>query len=110
MRKFLVFYATLVLLTGSDTLIHRTDEEMFKAAHEVYEDFLFEYRINSTLLGSPTIKTLQGGSRSYTWIARGGKGTPAGIEVIVTRNKFTKPEMILIGNRDDWVPLLGSKR
>lgn len=109
MRKFLIFCTIFALFCGCDTLIHRTDGEMFKAALKVYEDYLFEYGIDSALFGPPTTKTLQEGGRSYKWIAKGSEVRPVGIEVIVTRNKFTKPEMILIGDEDGWKPLVGSK-
>jgi len=82
---------------------------MFKAADKVYEDYLFEYGIDGALFKPPATKTIQGGSRSYKWIANGSERKPVGIEVIVQRNKFTKPEMILIGNTDGWIPLLGTR-
>jgi len=110
MRKFFVLCTIFTVFSGCNTLIHRTDEEMFKAAHKVYEDYLFEYGIDSALFESPITKTLEGGSRSYKWIARGSENKPVGIEVIVTRSKLTKPEMVLIGDADSWRPLVGSKK
>ena len=110
MRKVSVLCTILTFLYGCGTLIHRTDEEMFKAAQKVYEDYLFEYGIDGTLFESPTSKTLGGDNRSYKWIARGTERKPVGIEVIVTRNKLTRPEMILIGDADGWRPLVGSKK
>ena len=110
MRKFFVLFVIFAFFPGCDALIHRTDEEMFKAANKVFEDYLFEYRNDSALFGSPITKTLPEGNRSYKWIVKGSERKPVGIEVVVTINKFTKPEMILIGNTDDWVPLLGTKR
>ncbi len=110
MRKLFIICAIFAFFSGCSNLIYRTDEEMFKAAHKVYEDYLFEYGIDGALFMSPTTKTFQDGSRSYKWIARGSESRPVGIEVIVTKNKFTKPEMILIGDADGWIPLVGSKK
>jgi hypothetical protein len=78
---------------------------MFDAACEVYNNYLVEYRIDSALFLSPTIKTLPNEDRSYKWIAKSA-GSIAGIEVIVTKTRGTKPEMILIGGMDAWRPLL----
>ena len=110
MRMFVILCVIFAFFSGCDTLIHGTDEEMFKAANKVFEDYLFEYRIDSALFGSPVTKTLQEGNTSYKWIVKGSERKPVGIEVVVTINKFTKPQMILIGNTDDWVPLLGTRR
>ena len=108
-RRFVVALAMVALLAGCETHKYRTEEQMLKAAHKVYEDYLFEYGIDSALFASPKIETLQNGNRSYTWIARGSDGIPVGIEVIVTRIKGTKPQMVLIGDADAWFPLVGSK-
>ena len=89
---------------------HEALERLFKGAREVYEDYLSEYGIDRALFSSPTIETHKNGNRSYKWIARGSEGIPVGVEVIVAKIKGTKPEMILIGDTDAWLPLVGSKR
>ncbi|MEW5802482.1 MAG: hypothetical protein AB1847_10325 [bacterium] len=109
MKRILVIGAVVVLLASCTIQGDRTDAEMFEAANEIYQDYLFEYGIDSALFSSPTIETRQNGIRSYKWIAIGSKGTTVGVEIIVKKMKGTKPEMILIGDTDAWLPFVGSK-
>jgi hypothetical protein len=83
---------------------------MFDDSNEVYLDYLFEYGIDSTLFSPPVVRNLPNEDRSYKWIATGAHNVPVGVEVIVKRNNNVKPEIILIGDTDAWLPLVGSKK
>jgi hypothetical protein len=105
----LIIFVAIIIAGGCTTQRSRSDKEMFDISNEVYQDYLFEYGIDSALFSSPVVRNQPNGSISYKWTAKGAHDVPVGIEVIVSRNKDTKPEMILIGHADDWFPLVGSK-
>jgi hypothetical protein len=108
-KNNIIMFAVVALLFGCTTNQYRTDAEMFATANEIYRDYLFEYGIDSDLFSSPITKELSNGNKSYKWVAMGASNLPIGVEVIVAKSKKTKPEMILIGNTDAWLPLVGSK-
>lgn len=109
MRRIIRICAVLALLTGCTIPGDRTDTEMFEAANEVYQDYLFEYGIDSLLFQYQAIEARQDGTKSYKWIATSAKGGPVGVEVVVSKMKSKKAEMILIGDTDAWLPFVGSK-
>jgi hypothetical protein len=106
MKKLLIIGIIIELLAGCTV---RTDAEMLEAANKVYQDYLFEYGIDGSLFSQPIIITREGGAKSYKWLAIGSEDNPAGIEVVVPKMKGAKPEWFLIGNKDAWLPLIGSK-
>lgn len=83
---------------------------MLESAKKVYQNYLFEYGIDSKLFSLPIVEDRQDGTRSYKWLAIGTEGNPAGVEVLVTKTKGTKPEWILIGTKDAWLPLVNTKK
>ncbi len=109
MNKLIEISAVIVLLAGCTTQSDRSDKEMFEIANEMYQDYFFEYGIDSKLFAAPIIESRQNGLKSYKWIAMDFKRVPIGVEVVVPKKKSTKPEMILIGNTDAWLPFVGSK-
>ena len=109
LNKLFIIVIIMELLAGCTIQQDRSDAEMLAAANEVYQDYLFEYGIDSALFSSPIVKTRPNGDKSYKWMAKGLGGTPVGVEVIVEKINNKKPEMILIGDTDVWLPLIGSK-
>ena len=88
---------------------NNTEAEMFKAAYEMYQDYLFEYGIDSTLFMPAIIEVRQDSLRSYKWLAVIPNGDTVGVEVIAAKSRVIKPEMILTGNNDAWIFFLGTK-
>ena len=82
---------------------------MFEAARQVFSDYLFEYGIDPALFPTPTVTDRSNGDKSYKWITTGARGIPVGVEVTVKKRKSAKPEWMLIGDTDAWLPLVGSK-
>lgn len=82
---------------------------MFEAARQVFSDYLFEYGVDPALFSAPTVTDRTNGDKSYKWITKGARGIPVGVEVIVNKRKSAKPEWVLIGGTDAWLPLVGSK-
>jgi hypothetical protein len=102
-------FIIVALLVGCSSYQYRTDTEMFDAANEIFQDYLFAYGIDSTLFSSPIIKKLSNGEKNYKWVTMAENDIPLGVEVIVTKDKKTKPRMILIGKTSAWFQLVGSK-
>lgn len=109
MKYFYVVCAVIAIFSCCYFQGDRTDAEIFEVANEVYKDYLFEYGIDNALFSSFNMEARQDGQKRYKWIAIGSKGDMVGVEVIVSKKKNIKPEMILIGDTDAWIPFVGSK-
>ena len=105
----LLISVIIFMFAGCIVAGERSDAEMSVSAYEVFNDYLFDYGISSELFSAPTIEARQGGLKSYKWIPIGSKGDAIGVEVIVSRLRSTKSEMILTGDTDAWLPFIGSK-
>jgi hypothetical protein len=101
---FLGYY--LVILAGCGGDQTNSDATMRKAANAVFQDYVIEYRIDSTLFGSPIIEDYQDSLKSYKWLARNSQGDTVGVQVLVKRKHGLKSEMILVGDKDAWLIFL----
>lgn len=108
-NKLIKIAVVIALLTSCTFQGDRTDWEMFQAANKVYQDYLFEYGIDSKLLSAPVVENCPNSKKSYKWLVLGMENVPVGVEVIVSKQKTQKPEMILMGDKE-WLSLIGSKR
>lgn len=108
--KLAIVLVLAVLFIGCAPQGDRTDEEMFQAASDIYENYVFEYRIDKNIFSKPISKTLPSGGSSYAWIIIGTEKDPLGIEVLVPKPKKLEPEMVLIGDVERWYPFVNSKK
>ena len=97
MKKILVICVVLALISGCKTQKYRTEEEMYKTAHDVFENYLSDYGFNDALFASPIIGARENGAKSYKWISLPSTGCTVGVEVVVPKMKDQEPKMILIG-------------
>ncbi len=87
----------------------RTNDEMFAAAYDIYQDCIIELGIDSTLFMPPICRAGQDSLMSYKWVALSPKGDTLGIEVQVAKSKAIEPEMILTESNDALDYFVGSK-
>ena len=109
MKYFFLICVLFNLLASCESQNNRTEEEMLKAAYKVYKDYLFEYGIDESLFLPPVIEIRQNGNKSYKWFAMRPESTPVGVEVVVSKMKEKKPEMILIGDFYAWLSFLNDQ-
>lgn len=87
----------------------RGDKEMLEIANNIYENYIFEYRVDAALFAPLKVKELNDGIKSYQWIISGSELDPIGIEVFVSKNKSSDTEWVLHGDKDQWLPLINTK-
>lgn len=107
--KFFFISTVVVLLVACTIRGDRKDTEMTEIASEIYQNYLFEYGIDSELFFAHTVENCQAGIKKYKWITTSLDGLQIGVEVVVSKKRDRKPEMILIGDTDAWLPFVGSK-
>ncbi len=109
MKKLLPICAVIIFLLGCNNKENSPDAEMFNTANKVYQDYLFEYGIDSKIFSLPIIETQLDGTKSFKWIAIDSKKNVVSVEVLVVKTNDTKPELILTGNNDAWLHLMNTK-
>lgn len=106
MRKSLILGYFVVLFAACGNNDVNSDRAMYKAAYNVFQDYVIEYRIDSTLFESPVIEDWQDSLKSYKWLSTNSEGDTLGVQVLVKKRHGLKPEMILIGDKDAWLTFL----
>ncbi len=109
MRKILLIIIGAVLVGCGSREGTRTQDEMFEAAYDTYQDCIIELGIDSTLFMPPICKVGQDSLMSYKWVALNPKGETLGIEVQVAKSRAIEPEMVLTESNDALDYFVGSK-
>ena len=107
MRVIFVIVIVGVLLAGCSLQKgNNTEAEMFRVAHDMYIDWLFNIGLDTTSFMPPIIETCQDSLKNYKWFALSPNGDTVGVEVTVAKSRAIKPELIMFGTWDAWFPFL----
>ncbi len=110
MRKILAITIIGVVLAGCNVQKgYNTDQEMYNIAYKMYQEYLFELAIDSTLFMPVIIKGLDDSTRVYRWTAVTPNGDTTGVEVTVAKSREIEPRLIQFGKPEAMILLDNTK-